>query len=113
MNTRNLETDVRARLIHFRGEWHAIAEQSGVSHSWISKFVNHKIPNPGFRTLVRISDWLDAREASASRPAVVVPAAEPSAAAPVIDIDQTGDILTKQGQAVIESLEKKEGDGRG
>ncbi len=46
-----LDTEVRAALEARRGDWKRIAEDSGVSYSWISKFVNGHIPNPGFATL--------------------------------------------------------------
>lgn len=47
----SLDADVRAALEKRRGEWRLIAEQSKVSHSWISQFVRGKIPNPGYETL--------------------------------------------------------------
>ena len=47
----SLDADVRAALEKRRGEWRLIAEQSNVSHSWISQFVRGKIPNPGYETL--------------------------------------------------------------
>lgn len=28
--------------------------KAGISHSWISQFVRHKIPNPGYATLRRL-----------------------------------------------------------
>lgn len=54
MSTQNIESDLRARLNARRGDWAAVAKESGVSYSWISKFVNGHIPNPGLRTLERI-----------------------------------------------------------
>lgn len=47
----SLDTEVRGLLIARRGGWKRIAERAGVSHSWISKFVNGRIANPGFATL--------------------------------------------------------------
>jgi transcriptional regulator with XRE-family HTH domain len=47
----SLDADVRAALQKRRGEWKLIAEQSKVSHSWISQFVRGKIDNPGYATL--------------------------------------------------------------
>lgn len=58
MTTQNLELELRARLIECRGEWQVVAKDSGVSHSWISKFVNGHIPNPGYRTLSRLQEYL-------------------------------------------------------
>jgi transcriptional regulator with XRE-family HTH domain len=46
-----LDIEVRGALERCRGTWPRIAAQCGVSHSWISKFVRGKIPNPGFATL--------------------------------------------------------------
>ena len=45
------DLDVRAALERRRGDWKRIAKESGVSYSWLSKFANHKIANPGFDTL--------------------------------------------------------------
>ncbi len=52
---------IRDRLTQRRGDWAEIAEQSGVSHSWISKFVNGRIPNPGYATLEKLSTVLRPR----------------------------------------------------
>lgn len=61
MNT-PLDQDIRSRLLDRRGEWPAIASASGVSHSWISKFVRGQIPNPGYATLTRLGTGLGAGE---------------------------------------------------
>lgn len=37
-----------------RGDWPAIAVSADVSYSWLSKFVNEHIPNPGFATLKKL-----------------------------------------------------------
>lgn len=50
----NLPDFLRARLLERRGEWLSIAKEAEVSHSWISKFVNNHIPNPGYATLERL-----------------------------------------------------------
>lgn len=49
------DTAIRAQLEKRRGEWPEIGKQSGVSHSWLSKFTNHRIPNPGLRTLEKLA----------------------------------------------------------
>lgn len=49
-----LDAEVKALLEERRGDWPRIAEQAGVSYSWLSKFVNGHIPNPGFATLKRL-----------------------------------------------------------
>lgn len=56
-----LDQDIRNRLLARRGEWPVIATSSGVSHSWISKFVRGQIPNPGYTTLTRLGACLGVR----------------------------------------------------
>lgn len=56
--SKNFDTAIRAQLENRRGEWLAIATTAGVSHSWISKFVNGHIPNPGYATLMKLSEAL-------------------------------------------------------
>lgn len=51
---------IKRRLELRRGEWLEIAKKSGVSHSWISKFMNGHIPNPGYATLVKLDAVLPA-----------------------------------------------------
>lgn len=58
--SRNFDTDIKGRLELKRGEWQEIADKAGVSHSWISKFMNGHIPNPGYATLVKLADVLPA-----------------------------------------------------
>lgn len=50
----NLDAQLRAALESRRGDWQAIADQSGVSYSWLSKFANGHIPNPGYETLKKL-----------------------------------------------------------
>ena len=50
----NLDQDVLALLGSKKGDWLAIARESGVSYSWLSKFFNGHISNPGFATLVKL-----------------------------------------------------------
>jgi transcriptional regulator with XRE-family HTH domain len=47
----DLDSEVRGLLMERKGDWKRIADVSNVSYSWISKFVNGHIPNPGFATL--------------------------------------------------------------
>lgn len=58
----NLDTEVKALLTTRRGEWQAIARDpaADVSYSWLSKFANGHIPNPGYATLKRLRDYLRA-----------------------------------------------------
>ncbi|OZI57644.1 hypothetical protein CAL20_09720 [Bordetella genomosp. 4] len=54
----NLTEQIRASLVARRGLWREVADKSGVSYSWISKFMNGHIPNPGMRTLTRLKDGI-------------------------------------------------------
>ncbi|MEN4918241.1 helix-turn-helix transcriptional regulator [Achromobacter spanius] len=56
-----LDLKVRDLLLAHRGRWAEIAIATGVSHSWISKFVNGHIPNPGYSRLQRMTEHLDVR----------------------------------------------------
>lgn len=56
----SLDTVVRAALVRRKGDWQAIADESGVSYSWLSKFVNGHIDNPGFTTLKKLHAYLEA-----------------------------------------------------
>lgn len=48
------DAEIKTLLEGRRGDWSAIAESSGVSHSWLSKFVNGHIENPGILTLRKV-----------------------------------------------------------
>lgn len=54
----SLDTDVRAALEQRKGDWQTVAKESGVSYSWISKFMNGHIDNPGFTTLKELHSYL-------------------------------------------------------
>lgn len=58
MSTPPLDLHVRALLNGRKGDWQAVAKGSGVSYSWLSKFSNGHIDNPGYATLVRLNDFL-------------------------------------------------------
>lgn len=60
----NLDTQVRTLLEQRRGDWLTLAKAAEVSHSWISKFVNGRIPNPGYATLVRLHECLTSKRAT-------------------------------------------------
>lgn len=65
----SLDTDVRAALESRKGDWQAVASGSGVSYSWISKFMNGHIDNPGFGTLKALHSFLTAPEVIGQPPA--------------------------------------------
>ena len=55
-----LDIEVRKLLGAKKGEWQAIASQTGISYSWLSKFFNGHIENPGYQTLKGLHDFLTA-----------------------------------------------------
>lgn len=57
MNTK-LDKVVLDLLNARKGDWLAVAAESGVSYSWLSKFANGHIENPGFGTLTKLHDSL-------------------------------------------------------
>ncbi len=64
-----LDTEVLRLLEARRGEWKQIADGSGVSYSWLSKFANGHIDNPGFATLTKLHGYLAKSEAQPARAA--------------------------------------------
>ena len=67
-------SQLKALLVRRRGDWAEIAAGSGVSYSWLSKFANGHIPNPGFATLCKLHDYLKQRPAR--KPKTTTEAAE-------------------------------------
>lgn len=57
----NLDEQVKLLLEQRRGDWHGIATGSNVSYSWLSKFANGRIPNPGLVTLRELHQYLTKR----------------------------------------------------
>lgn len=55
-----LDKRVRAALKSRKGDWLEIAGKAGVSHSWLSKFYNGHIGNPGYATLMKLDAYLSA-----------------------------------------------------
>lgn len=53
-----LDAEVRNLLERRKGEWQAVADASGVSYSWLSKFYNGHIDNPGYATLCKLRAYL-------------------------------------------------------
>lgn len=58
-----LDLEVRRLLGARKGEWQAIASQTGISYSWLSKFFNGHIENPGYQTLKALHEHLRATQA--------------------------------------------------
>lgn len=54
-----LDEAIRKRLAASKGDWSGIALRAGVSHSWMSKFMNGHIHNPGIRTLEKLDAALE------------------------------------------------------
>jgi transcriptional regulator with XRE-family HTH domain len=61
------ETEIKTLLEGRRGDWSAIASSSGVSHSWLSKFVNGHIDNPGINTLRKVRTAIAANDSKKQR----------------------------------------------
>lgn len=57
-----LDQQVKAALSARKGQWEEVATQTGVSYSWISKFMNGHIKNPGFATLKSLHSVLCVRK---------------------------------------------------
>jgi transcriptional regulator with XRE-family HTH domain len=64
-----LDIAVQALLKERRGAWKQVAEASGVSYSWLSKFANGHIENPGYATLSRLFDYLSSTAPDLARAA--------------------------------------------
>lgn len=45
-----------------KGDWVALAAESGVSYSWLTKFAQGHIPNPGIATLAKLTAAIERRE---------------------------------------------------
>lgn len=56
----SLDVRVKKLLGERRGDWQTVADGAGVSYSWLSKFFNGHIDNPGFATLTRLAQYLEA-----------------------------------------------------
>jgi transcriptional regulator with XRE-family HTH domain len=54
----HLDTRLQAELRNRRGDWRTIAARSGISYSWLSKFANGRIPNPGYASLLSLQEGL-------------------------------------------------------
>lgn len=64
-----LDETVKTILSSRRGEWPAIAKDAKVSYSWLSKFVNGHIPNPGLATLKKVYESVERRGNARSKAA--------------------------------------------
>lgn len=47
-------TLTKSKLNSVKGRWETVAARSGVSYSWLSKFYNGHVENPGANTLQRV-----------------------------------------------------------
>ncbi len=64
-----LDTEVLSMLNARRGEWRDIAAKSDVSYSWLSKFANGHISNPGYATLRGLHQFLSSSKPKRQRQA--------------------------------------------
>lgn len=53
-----IDKRVKQLLGDRKGDWQVVATESGVSYSWISKFMNERIGNPGLGTLRKLMKYL-------------------------------------------------------
>ena len=65
-----LDEQLIAELNQRRGDWKSISASAGISYSWLSKFANGRIPNPGYASLRRLRHGLDVPEGNQSRAAL-------------------------------------------
>ncbi|SSW67260.1 hypothetical protein AVE30378_02531 [Achromobacter veterisilvae] len=63
-------TTVRSQLLARKGSWPAICDRAGVSYSWLTKYAQGKITNPGSRQLEAVARCL---ESSNEQAAAVAP----------------------------------------
>ena len=54
----DLFTFVKNGVAERRGKWPELAQASGVSYSWLSKFGAGRVPNPNMRTLNKVASVL-------------------------------------------------------
>lgn len=57
MRTRS---ELIAALQSRKGEWPTLARAADVSYSWLTKFAQGHIPNPGINTMQKVESVLDA-----------------------------------------------------
>jgi len=51
---------LKAQLRQRRGDFQDLVDKSGMSYSWLSKFANDHIPNPGITSLKKLKAALEA-----------------------------------------------------
>lgn len=64
MNAEKIIFEMRERLLSMRGRYGAVAEKSGLSVSWLSKFATGVKDDPKLKTLVALDSALDEMERS-------------------------------------------------
>lgn len=62
--TQELNLLIEAARKH-RGHWQSLAKDADVSYSWLVKFANWHIPNPGVSTIDKLSRALQQRDLAA------------------------------------------------
>jgi transcriptional regulator with XRE-family HTH domain len=65
----SLDTEVRRLLGIRKGDWTTVAARTGISYSWLSKFFNGHIDNPGYQTLKALHEYLVKPELSEAKEA--------------------------------------------
>lgn len=56
-------TPIKQELVARRGNWAPILSHTGLSMSWLSKFANGRITNPGVVTIEKLQAALSATKA--------------------------------------------------
>ena len=57
--------DLIAELYRRQGDWPEIAKAAGISYSWLCKFAQRKIPNPGIESLSQLDAALRSHRTAA------------------------------------------------
>lgn len=47
---------IKDRLESSKGTWPSVCEQTGLDYSWLTKFAQGKIPNPGYAKVSALAD---------------------------------------------------------
>lgn len=52
---------LRAELQRRRGDWPALCQATGLSYSWLTKFAQGRIREPGLSKIERLREYVEAR----------------------------------------------------
>ena len=60
ITTPGLLDGIRRQLDALKGRWPEVCDRADVSYSWLCKFAQGRIPDPGVQRLVRLKNAADA-----------------------------------------------------